>query len=104
MVLIRQHLYCNDNLFDIENHKVLTAVNLALHAEVLLEKDVDYIVRDGRVEIVDQFTGRIADKRRWPHGIHKAVELKEDLKVNKEGTIFNTITIQLGLLFHHQTP
>ena len=82
------------NLFSVDNQKLLTAINLALHARALLYKDRDYIIKDGKVEIIDQFTGRIADKRRWPHGIHKAVELKEDLLINKEGTVFNSITIQ----------
>ncbi len=91
--LIEKH-FSISNIFAIENQKTFIAVNLALHAKVLLEKDKDYIIKDGKIEIIDQFTGRIADKRRWPHGIHKAVELKENLFINEEGIIFNSITIQ----------
>jgi hypothetical protein len=56
------------------NRLLLAAVHVALHAETLLQRDRDYIVRDGRVELVDEFTGRVADNRRWPHGIQPAVE------------------------------
>ncbi|GAA4604838.1 preprotein translocase subunit SecA [Actinoplanes octamycinicus] len=82
------HLYAAENL------DVLTAVNLALHAEALLTRDVDYIVRDGRVELVDSFRGRVAQRRRWPDGLHAAVEAKESLTSTGGGTILATITLQ----------
>ena len=67
---------------------------MALHAEVLLTRDRDYIVRDGRIELVDEFTGRVADNRRWPHGIQPAVEAKEGVEVRPEGAVLGSIPIQ----------
>ena len=66
----------------------------ALHAEYLLERDVDYIVRRGRVELVDDCTGRVADKRHWPDGLHAAVEAKEGLRLTPEGAVLGSITLQ----------
>jgi len=81
------------NLHAPENLALLTGVNLALHAEVLLKRDVDYIVRDGKVELVDEFTGRVAEKRRWPHGLQAAIEAKERLQIQPEGVIQGSITL-----------
>ncbi len=67
---------------------------MALHAEVLLKRDRDYIVRNGIVELIDEFTGRVADNRRWPHGIQPAIEAKEGVDIRPEGRILNAITIQ----------
>jgi preprotein translocase subunit SecA len=72
----------------------LFAVNVALHAHALVRRDVDYIVRDGRVELVDEFRGRIAQRRRWPDGLQAAVEAKEDLSATAEGEVLGTITVQ----------
>ncbi len=78
-----------------EQHRlVYAAVNVALHAHYLLKRDVDYIVRDARIELVDEFTGRVADRRRWPYGIQSALEAKEGLEVHPEGLIYGSITIQ----------
>jgi preprotein translocase subunit SecA len=77
-----------------EQRLLLAAVHVALHAEVLLRRDRDYIVRDGRIELVDEFTGRVADNRRWPHGIQPAVEAKEGLKVQVEGRVLGSIPVQ----------
>jgi preprotein translocase subunit SecA len=82
------------NLFAPENEMLLAAVHCALHAETLLERDVDYIVRDGRVEIVDEFTGRVMDKRHWPDGLQAAVEAKEGVRRGSEGRILGSITLQ----------
>jgi preprotein translocase subunit SecA len=82
-----------DNLHAPENLALLTGVNLALHAEILLKRDVDYIVRDGKVELVDEFTGRVAEKRRWPHGLQAAIEAKEGLQIQPEGIIHGSITL-----------
>ncbi len=78
---------------------LLSGVHVALHALDLLKRDRDYIVRDGRVELVDEFTGRVAENRRWPHGIQPAVEAKEDVEVRPEGRILGSIPVQhfLGL-------
>ena len=77
-----------------ENHLLLSAVHVALHAEVLLRKDRDYVVRNGAVELVDEWTGRVADNRRWPHGIQPAVEAKEGVDVRPEGRILGSIPMQ----------
>jgi preprotein translocase subunit SecA len=76
------------------NNLLLSAIHVALHAEVLLRRDRDYIVRGGSVELVDEFTGRVADNRRWPHGIQAAVEAKEDVEIRTEGRILGSIPIQ----------
>ena len=81
-------------LHEPENNLLLSAVHVALHAEVLLQRDRDYIVRAGRVELVDEFTGRVADNRRWPHGIQAAVEAKEEVEIRAEGRVLGSIPIQ----------
>jgi preprotein translocase subunit SecA len=70
------------------------AVNVSLHAHHLLTRDEDYIVRGGRIELVDGFTGRVADERRWPDGIQAALEAKEAVSVRTEGEVCGSITIQ----------
>jgi preprotein translocase subunit SecA len=87
-----------DNLYADENLSVLAAVRNALHAEVLLERDVDYIVRDGRVELVDELTGRVVDDRQWPDGLQAAIEAKEGLDLQPEGRILGSITMQHFML------
>jgi preprotein translocase subunit SecA len=81
-------------LYDAAQADLLTAVNLALHARAVLARDVDYIVRDGRVDLVDEFRGRVARRRRWPDGLHAAVEAKEELIGSGGGEILATITLQ----------
>ncbi len=83
-------LHC-DNLPG--NMLLLSQLYQALHAEVLLNRDVDYIVRDGKVEIVDEFTGRVVEDRHWPHGLQAAVEAKEELTIQAEGLIRGSITL-----------
>ncbi len=83
-----------DNLFAPEHVEGLAAVRNALHAEVLLQRDVDYIVREQRVEIVDEFTGRVAEHRHWPDGLQAAVEVKEGLRPSAEGRILASTTLQ----------
>jgi preprotein translocase subunit SecA len=82
------------NLYDDQHLADLSAVNVALHAHTLLERDVDYIVRNGTVELVDEMRGRVAQRRRWPDGLHAAVEAKEGLDPSAEGEVLDTITIQ----------
>ncbi|WJZ02574.1 accessory Sec system translocase SecA2 [Corynebacterium freiburgense] len=72
----------------------LVQVNLALHAQELLIRDVHYIVRDGKVALIDASRGRIADLQRWPDGLQAAVEAKEGLDVTEGGRILDTITLQ----------
>ncbi len=72
----------------------LVAVNVALHAQVLLQRDVHYIVRDGRVQLVNASRGRVAELQRWPDGLQAAVETKEGLDPTETGEILDTITVQ----------
>src|SRR5262249_33028320 len=78
------------SLHDDRNLALLTAINLALHAEVLLRRDIDYIVRDDRIELIDEFTGRVVPDRRWPDGLQAAIEAKEGLAPQPHGTILNS--------------
>ena len=73
---------------------LLTELNCALHARVLLRRDVDYIVRNGRIEIVDEFTGRVVTDRHWPDGLQSALEAKEGLERRPDGRILGSITLQ----------
>ena len=82
------------SLYDDANRGLLEAVHCALHAEALLRRDMDYIVRDRRVEIVDEFTGRVVDGRHWPDGLQAAVEAKEGLPRNSEGRVLGSIALQ----------
>ena len=90
---LERRLSCG-NLFSGGNGQLLAAIHCALHAQILLERDVDYIVRDGKIEIVDEFTGRVVDKRHWPDGLQAAVEAKERLSGKSEGRILGSITLQ----------
>lgn len=90
---IEQQFDC-DNLFDEESLHLLTSVNLALHAEVLLEADIDYIVKDNSIKLIDEFTGRIGENRRWPDGMQSALEAKEGQPVKMEGQTLGSITLQ----------
>ncbi|MBN1223200.1 MAG: accessory Sec system translocase SecA2, partial [Candidatus Aminicenantes bacterium] len=83
-----------DNIHDPENMDLLTRLNQALHAEYLLARDIDYIVRNNRVEIVDEFTGRVVEDRHWPDGLQAAVEAKEKLRRGAGGSILGSITLQ----------
>jgi len=82
------------NLFDERNLRVLTAVQDALHAHALLKRDVDYVVKNGAVELVDEFKGRIAENRRWPAGLQSAIEAKERVALKRQGRILGSITVQ----------
>jgi preprotein translocase subunit SecA len=81
-------------LHSAENLTVLTELNCALHARVLLRRDVDYIVRNGRIEIVDEFTGRVVADRHWPDGLQAALEAKEGLERRPDGRILGSMTLQ----------
>jgi preprotein translocase subunit SecA len=82
------------NLFDEHNLALLTAVQDSLHAHALLRRDVDYLVKNGAIESVDEFKGRIAENRRWPAGLHTAVEAKEGVALKTQGRILGSITLQ----------
>jgi len=81
-------------LYDGENRDIHAALNVALHAQALLQRDVDYVVRDGIIEVVDEFTGRVVADRRWPDGLHPALEAKEALEVRPEGEVLAAIPLQ----------
>jgi preprotein translocase subunit SecA len=83
-----------DNLHDIETMEWKHFAIQALRAHNLFEKDVDYVVKDGQVIIVDEFTGRLMPGRRWSDGLHQAVEAKEGLKIERENQTLATITFQ----------
>ena len=90
---LEQRLDCR-NLHAPENLLLLTEVNQALHARALLHRDVDYIVRDNVIEIVDEFTGRVVEDRRWPDGLQAAVEAKEGVPIRPGGRVLGSITVQ----------
>lgn len=83
-----------DNLMADEHHQLLAAINLALHARMLLKRDVDYVVKDQQVLQVDEFTGRVVADRKWRNGLQTAVEAKEGLPLRSEGRILNSISLQ----------
>jgi preprotein translocase subunit SecA len=83
-----------DNLYDPRNILLLHHVNQALKAHALFKRDVDYVVKDGEVIIVDEFTGRLMPGRRWSDGLHQAVEAKENVKIESENQTLATITFQ----------
>ena len=83
-----------ENLNDIENSSIVHHINKALHAHGVMKKDTDYIVKDGQVLIVDEFTGRIMYGRRYNDGLHQALEAKEKVKIADESKTLATITFQ----------
>lgn len=84
-----------DSLYSDEHvGTTLVQVNLALHAHALLQRDVHYIVRDGKIQLIDASRGRVADLQRWPDGLQAAVEAKEGLDVTEGGRILDTMTLQ----------
>jgi preprotein translocase subunit SecA len=83
-----------ENLYDPHNIEVLHHVTQALRAHALFKKDVDYVVKNGEVIIVDEFTGRLMPGRRWSDGLHQAVEAKEKVKIANENQTLATITFQ----------
>ncbi|MFI5053243.1 MAG: preprotein translocase subunit SecA, partial [Acidimicrobiia bacterium] len=83
-----------DNLYEHVNQNFVHQLQAALRAKELFKKDVDYVVQDGEVKIVDEFTGRILEGRRWSEGLHQAVEAKERVKIKEENQTLATITLQ----------
>jgi len=82
------------NLYDIANTQVVHHLNQALKANVMFKKDIDYIVKDGKVVIIDEFTGRMMEGRRWSDGLHQAVEAKEGVEIEPENQTLASITFQ----------
>ena len=83
-----------ENLYEPENFHLVHYIENALTAQVMKNRDKEYVVRDGEVVIVDEFTGRLQPGRRWSDGLHQAVEAKEGLKIQRESITYATITLQ----------
>lgn len=83
-----------ENITSIDNMEIFHHVNQALRANKLMEKDVDYVVKDNEILIVDEFTGRIMDGRRYSDGLHQAIEAKEKVEIQRESKTLATVTFQ----------
>ncbi|WNO52726.1 preprotein translocase subunit SecA [Stakelama saccharophila] len=82
------------NLYDFENTQVVHHVNQALRANKMFKRDVDYLIKEGKIVIIDEFTGRMMEGRRWSDGLHQAVEAKEGVKIEPENQTLASITFQ----------
>ena len=83
-----------ENLYDPRHVQLVNHLSQALKAESLYKRDVDYVIEDGEVKIVDEYTGRIMEGRRWSEGLHQAIEAKEGVKIQEENVTLATITLQ----------
>src|SRR6186713_642096 len=92
--LIQDGVLATDNLYDVENTLVVHHLDQALRANVMFKRDIDYIVKDSKIVIIDEFTGRMMDGRRWSNGLHQAVEAKEGVRIEPENQTMATITFQ----------
>ena len=93
-ILFAKGLLQTENLYDIENTLVVHHLDQALKANIMFKRDTDYIVKDNKVVIIDEFTGRMMDGRRWSNGLHQAVEAKEGVKIEPENQTMASITFQ----------
>jgi preprotein translocase subunit SecA len=82
------------NLYDVENTQVVHHLDQSLKGVVMFKRDIDYIVKDGKIVIIDEFTGRMMDGRRWSNGLHQAVEAKEGVQIEPENQTMASITFQ----------
>ena len=87
-------LLVGSNLYDVENTQVVHHLDQALKAVMMFKRDTDYIVKDGKAVIIDEFTGRMMDGRRWSNGLHQAVEAKEGIQIEPENQTMASITFQ----------
>ena len=87
-------LIVDGGLYDIKNVQLVNHVNQALRANIMFDRDVDYLVRDGKVMIIDEFTGRIMEGRRYSDGLHQALEAKEGVEIQSENQTLASITFQ----------
>ncbi|MEX2375605.1 MAG: preprotein translocase subunit SecA, partial [Dehalococcoidia bacterium] len=83
-----------NNIYSLENFRLTRYMEAALKAELLYHRDRDYVLKDGEIVIVDDFTGRLMEGRRWSDGLHQAVEAKEGVRIQRESVTYATITIQ----------
>ncbi len=93
-MLLDKGLLETDNLYDVENTQVVHHLDQALKAVHMFKRDDHYIVKDGKVVIIDEFTGRMMDGRRWSNGLHQAAEAKEGVKIEPENQTMASITFQ----------
>ncbi|HEX7753072.1 MAG TPA: preprotein translocase subunit SecA, partial [Novosphingobium sp.] len=93
-MLEAEGLLVGSNLYDIENTQVVHHLDQALKGNVMFKRDIDYIVKDGKIVIIDEFTGRMMDGRRWSNGLHQAVEAKEGVRIEPENQTMASITFQ----------
>jgi preprotein translocase subunit SecA len=93
-VLETAGLLVGSNLYDVENTQVVHHLDQALKANVMFKRDIDYIVKEDKIIIIDEFTGRMMDGRRWSNGLHQAVEAKEGVKIEPENQTMASITFQ----------
>ena len=91
---LQANILKNKNFYDPENLNLVHHVNQALKANFLFKKDIDYIIRDGKVQIIDEFTGRVLDGRRFADGLHQAIEAKENVQIQDENQTLASITYQ----------
>ncbi len=91
---LQKKLLKNNNFYDPENLSLVHHVNQALKANLLFRKDTDYIVKSGKVQIIDEFTGRVLDGRRFSDGLHQALEAKENVQIEEENQTLASITYQ----------
>ena len=91
---IQKRILKNNNFYDPANLDLVHHVNQALKANLIFNKDTDYIIRDGKVQIIDEFTGRVLGGRRFSDGLHQAIEAKENVKVEEENQTLASITYQ----------
>ncbi len=91
---LQKKILKNKNFYDPENLSLVHHINQALKANLLFKKDTDYIVRGGKVQIIDEFTGRVLDGRRYSDGLHQAIEAKENVKIEEENQTLASITYQ----------
>jgi preprotein translocase subunit SecA len=89
-----ERMFKIDNLYDVKNVEIISHINTALRAHVTLQRDVDYMINDGEILIVDQFTGRTMPGRRFSEGLHQAIEAKEGVKIQNESKTMASITFQ----------
>jgi preprotein translocase subunit SecA len=87
-------LLVGTNLYDAENTQVVHHLDQALRANAMYKRDIDYIVKDDKVVIIDEFTGRMMDGRRWSNGLHQAIEAKEGVSIEPENQTLATVTFQ----------
>jgi len=93
-ILMEKGLLATGNLYDVENTQVVHHLDQALRANIMYKRDDNYIVKDDKVVIIDEFTGRMMDGRRWSNGLHQAVEAKEGVKIEPENQTMASITFQ----------